>query len=139
MFFIWVVSQIVVYATKTKISDAKLNPGKSGQIFYINMDRIEKLKEFLEANPADCFVRHAMALEYIKLGNDEAARGLFEEILNREPGYIGSYYHLAKLLERNDKTEEAIRVYEKGMEEAKKAGDNHAFGELRGAYEELIF
>jgi hypothetical protein len=25
------------------------------------------------------------------------------------------------------------------MEEAKKAGDNHAFGELRGAYEELTF
>ena len=103
------------------------------------MDRIEKLKEFLEANPADSFVQHAMALEYIKLGNDEAARGLFEAILNREPGYVGSYDHLAKLLERNDKTEEAIRVYEKGMEEAKKVGDNHALGELRGAYEELTF
>jgi hypothetical protein len=28
-------------------------------------------------------------------------------------------------------------VYEKGMAESKKAGDNHAFSELRGAYEEL--
>jgi Tfp pilus assembly protein PilF len=95
--------------------------------------------EFLVANPTDSFVQHALALEYIKLGNDEQARALFEEILNREPGYIGSYYHLAKLLERNDKTDEAIKVYEKGMEESKKAGDNHAFGELRGALEELIF
>jgi Tfp pilus assembly protein PilF len=103
------------------------------------VDRIIKLNEFLKANPADSFVQHALALEYIKLGNDEQARGLFEEILNREPGYIGSYYHLAKLLERNDKTDEAIKVYEKGMEETKKAGDNHAFGELRGAYEELTF
>ncbi len=103
------------------------------------MDRISKLNEFLKGNPQDSFVQHAMALEYIKLGNDEQARFFFEEILNREPGYIGSYYHLAKLLERNDKTEEAIKVYQKGMEEAKKAGDNHAFGELRGAYEELIF
>jgi len=103
------------------------------------VDKIAKLKEFLTANPHDSFVQHAMALEYIKLGNDEQARGLFEEILNREPGYIGSYYHLAKLLERNDKTEEAIKVYEKGMEEAKKAGENHAFGELRGAWEELTF
>ena len=103
------------------------------------MDRIFKLYEFLKANPKDSFVQHALALEYIKLGNDEQARGLFEEILNRDPGYIGSYYHLAKLLERNDKTDEAIKVYEKGMEEAKKAGDNHAFGELRGAYEELTF
>ena len=97
------------------------------------------MKEFLQASPEDSFLQHALALEHIKLGNDEAARELFERILNREPGYIGSYYHLAKLLERNDKTEEAISVYEKGMTEAKKAGDNHAFGELRGAYEELTF
>ena len=103
------------------------------------MDRISKLKDFLKANPQDSFVQHAMALEYIKLGDDEQAKGLFEAIVNREPGYIGSYYHLGKLLERNNKTEEAIKVYEKGMEEAKKAGDNHAYGELKGAWEELTF
>jgi Tfp pilus assembly protein PilF len=103
------------------------------------VDRIAKLKDFLKENPTDSFLQHALALEYIKLGDDEAARQLFEEILNREPGYIGSYYHLAKLLERNGKEEEAIKVYEKGMEESKKAGDNHALGELRGAYEELTF
>ncbi len=103
------------------------------------MDRISKLKEFLKMNPGDSFVQHAMALEYIKLGNDEQAVVLFEQILNREPGYIGSYYHLGKLLERKNKTEEAVKVYEKGMEEAKKAGDNHSFGELKGAWEELTF
>lgn len=103
------------------------------------MERVPKLKELLVQNPTDSFLQHALALEYIKLGNDEAARGLFEKLLTENPGYIGSYYHLAKLLERNDKTEEAIRIYEKGMEEAKKVGDNHAFGELRGAYEELTF
>ena len=97
------------------------------------------MKELLVQNPADSFLQHALALEYIKLGNDEAARGLFEKLLNENPGYIGSYYHLAKLLERKDKTEEAIKIYEKGMEEAKKAGDNHAYGELRAAYEELTF
>lgn len=103
------------------------------------MDRIAKLKEFLAASPADSFLQHALALEYIKLGDDEAARQLFEEILNREPAYVGSYYHLAKLLERQGKEQEAIAVYERGMEEARKAGDNHALGELRGAWEELTF
>ena len=101
------------------------------------MDRIEKLKQFLENNPQDSFIQHALALEYIKLGDDAEARQLFEELLHREPGYVGSYYHLGKLLERKDEMDAAIRWYEKGMEEAKKAGDNHAFGELRGAYEEL--
>ena len=103
------------------------------------MDRIEKLKEFLRADPADSFVQHALALEYIKLGNDDEARKLFEIILEKDPAYVGSYYHLAKLLERKGNTDAAIKVYERGMDEAKKAGDNKALGELRGAYEELIY
>jgi Tfp pilus assembly protein PilF len=107
-------------------------------INFLTVDRISKLKEFLAANPTDSFLQHALALEYIKLGDDEQARGLFEGIISREPGYIGSYYHLAKLLERNDRTGEAIKVYEKGMEQAKRTGDNHAYGELKSAYEEII-
>ena len=103
------------------------------------MERISKLKAFLADNPADSFLQHALALEYIKLGDDEQAKDLFEEIINREPGYIGTYYHLAKLHERLDETDHAIQVYKKGKEQAMKAGDNHAFGELKGAYEELTF
>ena len=103
------------------------------------MDRLEKLQQFLQDNPDDSFVQHAIALEYIKQGNDAAAKIVFEELLQREPTYVGSYYHLAKLLERNNERDAAIKVYQKGMDESKKAGDNHAYGELRGAYEELTF
>ena len=103
------------------------------------MERIEKLKEFLRASPTDSFLQHALALEYIKTGEDDGARSLFEEILNREPGYIGSYYHLAKLLERTGKQEQAISWYEKGMAAAKAAGDQHAYNELLMAYEELVY
>lgn len=98
-----------------------------------------KLQEFLAANPEDSFVQHALALEHIKLGDDAAARDLFEQLLQRDENYIGSYYHLAKLLERNGATDAAIAAYEKGMEMAKKAGDNHAYSELRSAYEDLTF
>ncbi len=62
---------------------------------------------------------------------------MFVEILLREPTYIGSYYHLAKLLERTGETDKAVKIYEKGMAEAKRAGDNHSYNELQGAYEEL--
>lgn len=103
------------------------------------MNRVEKIIAMLAENPADSFLQHALALEYIKLGDDEKARTLFEDILLREPGYIGSYYHLAKLLERNGDTEAAVSWYEKGMDEAQKAGDKHALGELRSAWEELTF
>ena len=103
------------------------------------MDRMEKIIEFLKASPSDNFLQHALALEYNKRGEEDKAKILFEEILTRDPGYIGSYYHLAKLLEHIGDTEGAIKWYEKGMEAAKKAGDNHALGELKSAYEELTF
>ena len=103
------------------------------------MDRIERLKEFLQSSPQDCFVKHALALEYIKIGDDAYARLLFEEILQTNENYIGSYYHLAKLLERQGMIEEAILVYEKGMQRAKVKGEQHALSELRSAYEELTF
>ncbi len=102
------------------------------------MDRITKLKEFLAANPADSFVQHALALEYVKEGDDEEARRLFESLLSADENYVGSYYHLAKLLERNDDKENALRWYEQGMLKAKENGDAHAYNELQAAYEDLI-
>jgi Tfp pilus assembly protein PilF len=101
------------------------------------MSRIEKLLEYLKTADKDSFLQHALALEYIKIGDDESARKLFNEILLREPTYIGSYYHLGKLLERVADYEKAIRIYKRGMEEAKRAGDNHSYNELQGALEEI--
>jgi Tfp pilus assembly protein PilF len=94
--------------------------------------------EFLKASPGDSFLEHALALEYIKAGNEAGARQIFETILLRDPGYIGSYYHLGKLLERIGETEPAIQWYEKGMAAAKAAGDNHACNELKSVYEDLV-
>lgn len=102
-------------------------------------ERIKKLKEFLKASPADSFLQHALALEYIKLGNDAEARHLFETILTTNPAYIGSYYHLAKLLEKMNDTHLAMEWYQKGMAAAQAASDMHAYNELRAAYEELSF
>ncbi|MFZ6023775.1 MAG: tetratricopeptide repeat protein [Bacteroidota bacterium] len=102
------------------------------------MERITRILAFLEQHPKDNFLRHALALEYIKLGKLEEARCLFEAILTESPDYVGSYYHLAKLLEQLQQTEFAIQWYEKGMEAAKKAGDNHSLNELRAAYDDLI-
>lgn len=102
------------------------------------MDRLDKLREFLETDPHDPFIKHAMALEYVKLGDEAIARRLWEEILERDPGYIGSYYHLARLLERTGEKDLAIGWYEKGMAAAKTAGEKKAYNELRAAYEDLV-
>ncbi len=103
------------------------------------MDRKIKLKEYLKASPADSFLKHALALEYVKSDEDDNARDLFEEILTNDPGYIGSYYHLAKLLERTGENDLAVQWYKKGMDAAKAVGDNHSYNELQGAYDDLIY
>lgn len=100
-------------------------------------ERIQKLKAMLAQNPADSFLQHALALEYVKLGQDDEARVLFETLLARDETYVGSYYHLGKLLERTGEREPAIAVYEKGMKVAKELKDNHAHNELMAAWEEL--
>jgi Tfp pilus assembly protein PilF len=102
------------------------------------MDRIGKLKEFLLADPDDPFVKHALALEYQKLGELPTARRLWEEVLQKDPGAVGSYYHLGKLLEGVGEKTLAIAWYEKGMAAAKAAGERRAFNELQAAYDDLV-
>jgi len=101
------------------------------------MDRIGKLKEFLLKDPHDAFVKHALALEYCKLGEDAAARRLWEEVLERDPAYVGSYYQLGKLLERTGERSLALHWYQQGMTAARTAADMRTYHELEAAYEDL--
>ena len=102
------------------------------------MERIEKLKSFLQGNPFDSFLQHALALEYMKQGNPYEARLLFESILQRDTGYIGSYYHLGKLLEGMEEKDLAMEWYKKGIDAARAASDQHACNELQAALEHLL-
>lgn len=101
------------------------------------MDRIKKLQEFLAADPSDIFVQHALAMEYIALGDDATARQFLERVLQQDESAIGSYYQLGKLLERAGEAALALRCYEKGMAAAQIPGERRAFNELRTAYDDL--
>lgn len=102
-------------------------------------ERIEKLLKFLEGSPKDCFLNHALALEYVKAGEEDRARTYFETNLHNDPHYVATYYHLGKLLERTGATDAAVAIYEKGMAEAKEAKDMHSYNELQAAYEDLVY
>ncbi len=101
------------------------------------MERIEKIKQFLAQSPGDAFLQHALALEYIKAGDDATAKEVFTALLQANEKYVGSYYHLAKLLERQGQKDAAINTYQKGMHIARELGDAHAYNELQAALEDL--
>lgn len=101
------------------------------------MDRIALLKSYLEKTPEDSFLKHALALEYVKLNKDAEAVKLFEDLLSFDPYYAGSYYHLGKALERTGNREKALAIYQKGMEVAGELKDHHTERELQQAVDDI--
>ncbi|RQO29947.1 hypothetical protein DBR32_13605 [Taibaiella sp. KBW10] len=102
------------------------------------MDRISKLKEFLKTSPQDSFLIHALALEYVKISDLVAAEECFTLNLEKNPEYVATYYHLGKLYENAGKEAAAIKIYELGIIFSKQINDNHSFGELRAALDNLL-
>jgi Tfp pilus assembly protein PilF len=108
------------------------------QIPNDNNHRMLQIRQMLMARPNDCFLLHALALEHVKINQDEMAKSLFDQILSIDEKYVGSYYHLGKLLERQNDEDNAKLTYEKGIDIAQKRGDKHSQNELQGALDFLI-
>jgi tetratricopeptide (TPR) repeat protein len=100
-------------------------------------DRLETLRKFVEANPADCFARYGMAQEYLKRGEHENALEQFAKIIEINPDYQAAYYHGGKACEKLGRTEDARATYQKGIALAARSGDLHAQSELQAALDEL--
>lgn len=101
------------------------------------MNRIEQLQNMLELQPNDAFLLHALALENVKVEQWQTARNHWETLLATQPSYVGAYYHLAKLYELLGERTLADDTYQKGMQVAKQAKDNHAYNELQAAWEDF--
>lgn len=101
------------------------------------IDRIPLLLQYLEDDPDDAFTRFALASEYRKRGESAAALGLFEALVEEQPAYVGTYYHLAALYRELDRPDEARATYQAGIQEAARQGDRHSESELRSALMEL--
>ncbi len=101
------------------------------------MDRIAKLKEIISTFPDDCFSRHALAMELIKMGKIDEAIHEMEELLLVDPNYVGTYYHLAKAYEKIQQYDAALEVLEKGIKVAVASTDKNDLRELNGALDHL--
>lgn len=97
------------------------------------VDRLAALLQFYEEDPSDGFTRFALASEYLKRGEMTQALTFFEGLVQDDPDYVGTYYHLGKLYQKLDRTPEAITTYQKGIHVAQAKRDMHARAELQDA------
>ncbi len=103
----------------------------------MSSSRLEQLKTFLKEQPNDPFLHYAMALEHLKLHEDEEALTIFTALTQTNPSYVGTYYHLGKLQEKLELYDDALDSYEKGITIAQQIADHHSLNELRGAFNML--
>ncbi len=97
------------------------------------MNKIDFLTDCLAETPDDPFLHFALAQEYAKLGDLQAARVRYTLLLQEHPDYIATYYHLGKCLERLGLIGEAMSIYRSGIGKARAEGDFHAAAELSHA------
>jgi len=97
------------------------------------MNRIAYLNSIIEESPGDPFPYFALAKEYEKKSDLRAAREKYEYLCDNHPSYVGTYYHLGKLLERLELVPEALEKYDEGIAVAEAQHDLHSKAELQGA------
>ena len=100
--------------------------------------KLKKLATYIKQNPDDSFSKFALALEFKKMERYDKARVLFENIRANDPGYVGVYYHLGKIYELLDMSEQAAVTYREGIRIASaNKSDKRTVSELEEALEEL--
>ncbi|TVQ62607.1 MAG: tetratricopeptide repeat protein [Phycisphaerales bacterium] len=101
------------------------------------MPSIQQLQKLLEADPNDTFVLYGLAQEHAKAGETEAAIQHYDRVLALDPHYCYAYFHKAKTLEEDTRTDEAIAVLKQGLAASKQANDAKATAEIAQFLDEL--
>ncbi|MCC6722644.1 MAG: tetratricopeptide repeat protein [Bacteroidia bacterium] len=101
--------------------------------------RIEQIKLFLKESPDDPFLNYALAIEYVAKKNQAEAKDIFQKLITKNPEYSATYYHYGKLLLSENKKNEAIEIFEKGIKVAKQNNEQHAASELLSALNEILY
>lgn len=100
-------------------------------------ETIRKLATYVKKNPDDSFSKFALALEFKKQGEYKRSRMFFEDILQKDPEYVGVYYHLGKLYEMMDQLADAKKMYKQGITIADSQREDRTKSELEEALAQL--
>jgi Tfp pilus assembly protein PilF len=102
------------------------------------MSRISQLEAFLAEDPHDPFNHYALALEYLKTDSERALKQ-FEDLLKEHPTYLPTYYPFAHLLIEVKEPDRGEKIFQLGIEQARKANDAKTLRELQAAYNDWLF
>lgn len=92
--------------------------------------RVEMILTMLKNEPNDLFLNYSLGLEYFADKDFEKAEESFKKTLTIESDYIPAFYQLGKLFEAQNKTEDALAFYNKGLAFAKEQKNNKAINEF---------
>ena len=94
------------------------------------MSRREQIESMLAENPADVFLRYALAMELDGEGENERSLRLFQELITENKPYVPAFFMSAQQLVRLGRINEARAVLRSGIDQARTQNDLHAAGEM---------
>lgn len=101
--------------------------------------RIEQIKNFLTQTPDDTFLNYALAIEFVAVNNNEDAKKIFQKLIENVPEYSATYYQYGKLLLKEKDKQGAVKIFEDGINVARKNNETHAASELQAALNEILY
>jgi predicted Zn-dependent protease len=101
------------------------------------MDRIATFRSFIAKSPTDPFPRYGLAMELKGNGDLAGAWAAFDELITQFPDYVPTYLMAGGTLVALGRKDEAAEIFRKGIEVARRRGDQHARGELETALSEI--
>lgn len=99
--------------------------------------RLEMLTRLVNSGTADAFARYALALEYRKEHQLDAAIGAFAQLRELDATYLPMYLMAGQILIELGRRDEARQWLQAGCDLAAKVGDAKALGELRSELEQI--
>ncbi|MEM1329939.1 MAG: tetratricopeptide repeat protein [Planctomycetota bacterium] len=101
------------------------------------MPSIEQLENLLRSDPDDTFVLYGLAQEYAKAGDTDASVAHYDRVIALDPHYHYAYFHKARALDEDGRTDEAVETLRAGLAKAQEAGEAKASNEIAGLLDEL--
>ncbi|ACO31691.1 MULTISPECIES: hypothetical protein [Acidobacterium] len=101
------------------------------------MDKIAMLTEILTQDPKNAFARYGLAMEYAGQGDAATALTEFDRLLMDHPDYTAGYFMAAQTLAKSEDNARAIVYLRRGLESARRTGNQHAHSEMQAMLDEL--